>query len=133
MLNDLQNEAVGVHPSALRVELPPVPEWFRRELSQIAERNGHPMFRVVNGQTETCFRNGKIDIKHLFQTDQFPCYVPVIQTLYHRLDAKNDEVRSYKSISEARADSGKGLSDEIRLSRQMEIKALGRPCYVIEV
>jgi hypothetical protein len=39
--------------------LPPVPYWFEKELKEIATLNGRPMFRLVDGQRETIFRNGR--------------------------------------------------------------------------
>jgi len=49
----------------MRQPLPPKPVWFDKELAEVYTHDGKPMFRVVNGQTETHFFNGKPnDIKH---------------------------------------------------------------------
>lgn len=55
-------------------QLPAKPGWFDRELEAIAAYHGKPMFRCVDGQRETVFRNGKTGALKYFPNRQ-NCWV----------------------------------------------------------
>ena len=122
----------GFKPEDMRVELPPVPDWFSAELARIAVIDGKPMFRCVDGTKETQFRNGKQDIKHLFGGDTFSCYLPVVHVKFRRWDMKYSKYRIYNSREEAEADRSNGIKKEIEMASNVEVRAIGWPCYIIE-
>jgi hypothetical protein len=124
---------MGIPESLYRLPLPPIPESFLKELPKVAVRNGVPMFRIVNGQTETKFRNGKMDIKHLLQSGGIPCYVTVSKTRFRRKNYVTGEYKIYTSFDLAKRDKTKHLSFEIESATKEVRVGVGRPCWVIEV
>lgn len=91
------------------------------------------MFRIVDGSREMCFRNGKQDIKHLYSTGEFSMYVPVLKQIFRRWDKKYSKYRYYKSAEEAKADTDKHVEADVFGTVLSEVRAIGWPCYVIEV
>lgn len=134
----MRNDVLAVKPETLLVELPPVPDWFLRELSQVGTRtnsagNRIPAFKIVDGQRELKWRNGKMDVKHLLQHNDVPAYVPVIRQLFRRTNAATGEHKMYSSWSAAKEDSTEGFGDEIEYSNLVSTRAVGRACWVVEV
>lgn len=126
---------VGINEESLMVELPPVPEWFRKELAQIATRDGRPMFKIVDGQRELTYRNGKTDVKHLLQSDGVPCYVPVVTQVFRRWNWQTRQFHKYRSRAAAAADATPGLQslDRMQFTNHITVRGVGRPCWIIEV
>jgi hypothetical protein len=128
-----KDSIVAVKPEILLQQLPAKPDWFDRELAAVATRDGRPVFRVVDGQRELKFRNGKMDIKHLLQDDGVPMYVPVIRQVFRRQETDTQEYRYYNSIDAAREDTGEHLEDEIDFSNLVSVRAVGQPAWIVEV
>lgn len=130
----MRKEILAVTPETLLVDLPPVPEWFERELSKIATKNGKPMFKIVDGQRELKWRNGKMDVKHLLQHNNVPAYVPVVRQLFRRKYKDTTNYKVYSSWSAAKNDPLDALLDqEIDFTNLTSVRAVGRACWVIEV
>lgn len=129
----MPKDILAVKPETLLVDLPPVPEWFRRELSQVATRGGKPVFKLVDGQRELKWRNGKMDVKHLLQHEQVPAYVPVIRQVFRRLDTSTGKYKMYSSWLAAKEDDIATLDAEIEYSNLISTRAVGRACWIIEV
>lgn len=113
------------------IDLPPIPVWFSRELENIERVNGKPLFKIVDGQREMAFRNGKMDVKYLLQSDGVPCYIRIPRVRFRRKNAKG-EFTYYPTYEAAEADKTKGLFKLIERGEKTEVRAVGRPCYVIE-
>jgi hypothetical protein len=128
----MPNTVLAVKPETLLVDLPPVPDWFERELSQVAKRNDRPVFKLVDGQRELKWRNGKMDVKHLLQHENVPAYVPVIRQAFRRLDSATGKHKMYSSWQAAKDDSTETLG-EIEYSNLISTRAVGRACWIIEV
>lgn len=129
----MPNTALAVKPETLLVPLPPKPEWFERELAKIATRNGKPVFKIVDGQREMRWRNGKMDVKHLLQHDNVPAYVPVVRQIFRRMDTATWKPKYYTSKEAAEADPQESLEKEITWTNVVSTRAVGRACWVIEV
>lgn len=129
----MSDTVAAVKPEALLVELPHVPDWFMRELAQVATRNGRPVFRLVDGQRETKWRNGKTDVKHLLQHEQVPAYVPVIRQVFRRKNPETGKYSYYPTHKLAVADNADGLSKEIDYTNMISVRGVGRACWIIEV
>lgn len=128
----MPNSVLAVKPETLLVPLPPVPYWFQRELSQVAKRNDKPVFKLVDGQRELKWRNGKMDVKHLLQHEQVPAYVPVIRQAFRRTDASGKHTM-YSSWQAAKDDTSPDLSEHIEFSNLVSTRAVGQACWVVEV
>jgi hypothetical protein len=122
----------AIEPSALRMPLPPIPSGFERELANVGSMHGKPMFKIVDGQTEMHFRRGKMDIKHLLQNENFPCYVPVVREAFRRQIEGTDNYKRYGTAAAAVADTAIGLGAP-EVARIVSTKAVGRACWIIEV
>lgn len=120
-------------PETLLVDLPPVPDWFRRELSQVGQKDGKPIFRLVDGQRELKWRNGKLDVKHLLQHEEVPAYVPVIRQVFRRLDSATAKYKFYTSWQAAKNDGLATLGEEVDYTNTITTRAVGRSCWIIEV
>src|SRR4051812_14546020 len=114
--------------SILRHPLPPVPEWFLKELPKVATRNGVPMFRIVNGQTETHFRCGKQTLKHTLKANGYPFFVTVAKTRFRRRNIVTGDYHLYLSHAAAKADKNKDLSFEIDYATKEMRVPVGRAC-----
>lgn len=128
----MPNEMLAVKPETLLVDLPPVPDWFRQELSRVGTKEGKPMFRIVDGQRELKWRNGKMDIKHLLQHDSVPAYVPVVRQLFRRKDTATGDYVLYTSRQQAEADTKATLEKEVDFTNMVQVRAVGRSCWIIE-
>jgi len=125
--------ALGTLNEAPRlVDLPPIPDWFEAELSDIRRIDGHPLFRIVDGQRELVFRNGEMQIKHYLQTDEQACFVRIERQYFRRKSAKTGEYKEYQSREEARADTDKDLFLMVEPKISIEVRMVGKPCWVIE-
>jgi hypothetical protein len=122
----------AIEPSALRMPLPPIPNGFERELANVGNMKGKPMFKIVDGQTELKWRNGKMDVKHLLQNEDFPCYVPVVNEAFRRHILGTDNHKRYGTADAAVADDATGLGP-VEVARVVSTKAIGRACWIIEV
>jgi hypothetical protein len=129
----MRNELLAIKPETLLVDLPPVPEWFRRELSQIGQRDGKPMFKLVDGQREMRWRNGKMDVKHLLQHSDVPAYVPVIRQVFRRAIFGTEDYKLYPSWAAAQKDAASNLAEDIEFTNHLSTRAVGRACWIIEV
>jgi hypothetical protein len=127
-----KDSVIAIKPEILLVELPPVPDWFERELSQVGQRNGHPMFRIVDGQRETKFRNGKWDVKHLLQHDNVPAYVPVVRQVFRRKNKTTGEYQHFSTFQQAQEDQNAELG-ELEYTNLISVRGVGRACWVVEV
>jgi hypothetical protein len=116
---------------AMRAELPAKPDWFDSELEAIRVVEGLPLFKCVDGQRETVFRNGKMDIKHLFQTDKVACYVRIVTQKYYRKNLKTGRRVYFDSLALAGA-VNPDLAVKITPDITTEVRAIGRPCWIIE-
>lgn len=123
---------------ALLRPLPPVPERFEARLSQIALIDGKPLFRLVDGQRETIWRNGEIEVKHLFYPkdengEYTSCYVPVLKRVYRRKNIKTGEYAIFSSHEAAKKAKDKNLAINLEVGEKIEVRGIGMPCWVIEV
>ena len=114
------------------VDLPPIPDWFEAELSDIRKVGDHPLFKIVDGQRELIFRNGEMQIKHYLQTDDQACFVRIERQYFVRKSAKTGEYKEYQTRSEAAADKDKSLFLLIEPKISTEVRMVGKPCWVIE-
>lgn len=128
----MPNSVLAVKPETLMVQLPSVPDWFRRELSQVATRNGKPVFKLVDGQRELKWRNGKMDVKHLLLHNEVPAYVPVIRQVFRRLK-DNGDWKLYPSWQSAKDDVAEGINEDIEFTNKVSTRAVGRACWIVEV
>lgn len=129
----MPNSVLAVKPETLLVDLPPIPSWFERELSQVATRNGKPVFKIVDGQRELKFRNEKMDVKHLLQHQNIPAFVPVVTQTFRRKNEATGEYKFYSSLAAARADTEESLSKDIDVANKVSTRAVGKACWIIEV
>lgn len=123
----------AVKPETLLVNLPAKPDWFDKELAAVAQKGGKPMFKIVDGQRETRWRNGKTDIKHLLQHDEVPAYVPVVRQVFRRMDTATWKPKYYSSKEAAENDPQVSLEPEISWTNVVSTRAVGRACWVVEV
>jgi hypothetical protein len=114
------------------VELPHKPEWFDKELADIAKIGGQPLFKIVDGQRELVWRNGRMDVKHLLQDDNQACYVRIQRQIWQRQNLRTREYKVYQSKEEAKLDLTPKLSKFIEPKLNIEVRAVGKPCWVIE-
>lgn len=130
-------QGLPLDESYLLQQLPDVPPWFRDELSRVATRNGHPVFRLVDGLRERKWRNGKWDIKHLLQIDAdppFPPYQHIYRMRFRRKHVETGEERRYLTWAEADAEADPGYQTEIESAVvNLGVMAIGRPCWIVEV
>lgn len=129
----MSTKAVAVKPETLLVPLPSKPDWFDRELAQVATKNGQPVFKIVDGQRELKWRNGKMDVKHLLQHDEVPAYIPVIRQVFRRMDTATWKPKYYSSYDAALDDPQESLEPEISWTNIISTRAVGRACWVVEV
>jgi hypothetical protein len=122
----------GIPKDKFYFELPPKPDWFEEELKSIGNINGKPLFRVVDGQREQVFRCGKFRVKHLLTNNGFPCFIPVVDTYYFKKYKNSNEIKRYPSREEAIKDKNEELEDEVEFTSNVEVRQIGRPCWVIE-
>lgn len=119
------------------VDLPPVPDRVRREISEIATRDGRPMFRIVDGQRELKWRNGKYDVKHLLQHQNVPAYVPVATQIFRRAYKEplpgDITHKLYPTRASASADTDDRLDADIEFTTHVSTRAVGRACWIVEV
>lgn len=123
----------AVAPSALRQPLPPLPSGFERELASVGSMNGHPMFKIVDGQRAMKWRNGKMDIKHLLQSEDYPCYVPVVTEVFRRKVTGTDGYIKFPSYTAAKETPITGLDTLIEGTKFSSVRAVGRACWIVEV
>lgn len=129
----MSTSVVAVKPETLLVSLPSKPDWFDKELAQVATKNGRPVFKIVDGQRELKWRNGKMDIKHLLQHESIPAYVPVIRQVFRRMDTATWKPKYYTSREAAERDTQESLEPEVKWANIVSTRAVGRACWVIEV
>jgi hypothetical protein len=124
---------VAVKPETLLVPLPEKPSWFDKELAKVATRDGRPVFKIVDGQRELKWRNGKRDIKHLLQHDEVPAYLPVVRQVFRRMDTKTWKPKYYSTKEAAQADPQTSLERDISWTNVVSTRAVGRACWIVEV
>lgn len=127
-----KSPVIGVNQEVLLTELPPKPDWFDEELKKIGLRDGQPLFRIVDGQRETHFRAGRQRIKHLLMDGNRPCFIPVVKQVFYRENKETKERITYSSLKEAEEDSDENLLETIFVTNLVQIKEVGKPCWVIE-
>lgn len=116
------------------LDLPAIPAWFEEELAGIATVEGTPLYKIVDGQREKVFRNGKMDIKHLFQTEKFACYQRIPHYKYRRKNFRTGEWQEFDTKREAEDCEDPHLMLLIEKAEVgAEVRAVGRPCWVIEI
>ena len=131
-MHNTENTVTAVDAAALLVPLPPKPPWLDKELAQVATIGDKPAFRIVDGQRELQWRNGKMDIKHLLQHDTIPAYVRVARQVYRRINTKTGEAKYYTSEAEARKDDTKDLSPDVDWTTVVSTRGVGKSCWIVE-
>lgn len=128
----MSTSVVAVKPETLLVPLPAKPDWFDRELEQVATKGEKPMFRIVDGQREMKWRNGKMDIKHLLQHESVPAYLPVVRQVFRRMDTATWKPKYYSSLESAEVDPQVSLEKEVTWANIVSTRGVGRACWVVE-
>lgn len=111
--------------------LPYVSPAFLRDLAQIATYGDKPLFRLVDGLREQKWRNGKMDVKHLFTAAG--SYKKVFSTRYRRKFWASNKFLIFRSYDEAQTANVKGLTKTIEVATKEFVIGIGRPCWIVEV